>query len=389
MLHFGIRGHGMIGLVGGATVEVGDPSGRDTERTKIEDEIRLTNENLIANQMERILRNGIAYAESKGYTNIGLLTMVNNASWWKEMSFLGFMSTVGRHLRVQDMLKRQSVQRRITSEAGIGYNEFTYQALQAYDFFHLHKNYNCRIQFGGSDQFGNIASGVDLTSRLQFAQNLPKTKTFGITTPLITTASGQKIGKSAGNAIWLNPELTSPFALYQYFVRLPDSDVEKLLSLFTLLTMEEISAVVARHTEDQSLRIGQHALAKEVTDLVHGLGHGAKAGIQSSVLYSTPAEGIAYSANEILDAFRGDSQLKTLPASQVMGQKLVQVISNTSKNRSKGSIKDLANNGGVYVGPKLTRVKSHQEMISPDWLIDDKLLIIRLGKSEMHIVHVQ
>ncbi|KAK9364012.1 hypothetical protein V1504DRAFT_443316 [Lipomyces starkeyi] len=389
MLHFGIRGHEMIGLIGGATVEVGDPSGRDTERAKLEDGVKITNESSISKQMERLLRNGIAYARSKGYKDIGTIRMVNNATWWKEMSFLGFMGTIGRHLRVQEMLKRQSVQRRITSEAGIGYNEFTYQALQAYDFFHLHQTFGCNIQFGGSDQYGNIASGVDLASRLQFAQNLPRIQTFGITTPLLTTATGEKLGKSAGNAVWLDPALTSPFALYQYFVRLPDADVEKYLRILTLLPLSEIAEIVTKHNEDPSLRIGQHALGREVTDIVHGLGFGDRAHIQSRILYSTPSEGISYSADEIIDAFENDSQLKEFPATDVLEERLVKVIQRVASNRSMKSIRELVNSGGVYVGPSLTRVNDVQATIQPKWLINGRLLIIRLGKSDLQIINLK
>ncbi|KAK9234382.1 hypothetical protein V1525DRAFT_350322 [Lipomyces kononenkoae] len=389
MLHFGIRGHEMIGLIGGATVDVGDPSGRDTERTKIEDEVKSTNERAILNQMERLLQNGIAYARSKGYNDIGPLRIVNNITWWKGMSFLGFMGTVGRHLRVQEMLKRQSVQSRIASEAGIGFNEFTYQALQAYDFFHLHKTFGCSIQFGGSDQYGNIASGVDLTSRLQFAQNLPRIQTFGITTPLLTTATGEKLGKSAGNAVWLDPSLTSPFAFYQYFVRLPDADVEKYLRIFTLLPLHEIDEIVAKHNEDPSLRIGQHALAREVTDIVHGLGFGEKAYIQSRILYSTPLEGISYSADQIINAFQNDSQLKTFHVTDILEDRLVKVIQKVASNRSMKSIRELVSSGGVYVGPQLTRIDDVQATIKPEWLIDGRLLIIRLGKSDVQIISLQ
>ncbi|KAK9355185.1 hypothetical protein V1505DRAFT_400205 [Lipomyces doorenjongii] len=389
MLHFGIRGHEMIGLIGGATVEVGDPSGRDTERAELADGEKNTNESSISKQMERLLRNGIEYARSKGYKDIGPLRMVNNATWWKEMSFLGFMGTIGRHLRVQEMLKRQSVQRRITSEVGIGYNEFTYQALQAYDFFHLHKTFGCNIQFGGSDQYGNIASGVDLTSRLQFAQNLPRIQTFGITTPLLTTATGEKLGKSAGNAVWLDPALTSPFNLYQYFVRLPDVDVEKYLRILTLLPLSEIAEIVTKHNEDPSLRIGQHALGREVTDFVHGLGFGDRAHIQSRILYSTPSEGIGYSADEIIDAFENDSQLKEFPATEVLEERVVKVIQRVASNRSMKSIRELVNSGGVYVGPSLTRINDVQATVQPKWLINGRLLIIRLGKADLQIINLK
>ncbi|KAK7206350.1 hypothetical protein BZA70DRAFT_236526, partial [Myxozyma melibiosi] len=388
MLHFGIRGHDMIGLVGGATVEVGDPSGRATERTKMEDGVRLSNEEKISLQMKKILENAIAYAKRRGFTNIGKLTMANNADWWKQISFLGFMDTVGRHLRVQEMLKRQSVQSRIESEAGIGYNEFTYQAMQAYDFFHLHHTLGCRVQVGGSDQYGNIISGVDLTARLQHAKGLPKLATYGVTTPLLTTTTGEKLGKSAGNAVWLDPELTSPFALYQYFVRIPDADVEKYLKILTLMPLAEIAAVVEAHAKDESLRVGQHALAKEVTDMIHGDGAGDRARVQSSILFAAPNQGVEYDADTIIDAFEGDSQLKHFTASEILGQRLMQVIKLVD-SRSGKAIKELIAGGGVYAGPKLERITDVKTVVSEDLLIDGRLLLLRLGKANMRLIALQ
>ncbi|KAK9450898.1 uncharacterized protein V1518DRAFT_411997 [Limtongia smithiae] len=385
MLHFGIRGHDMIGLIGGATVEVGDPSGRTTERKEMESEVRVSNQDLITKQMHGVLVNAIEYARSKGYTTIGNLAFVNNAEWWKPMTFLQFMTMIGRHLRVQDMLRRQSVQSRITSESGIGFNEFSYQALQAYDFFHLYSTHGCRIQVGGSDQYGNIVCGVDLTQRLQHARGLEKKQIYGITTPLLTTAVGEKLGKSAGNAVWLDPNLTSPFELYQYFVRLADADVEKYLRILTLVPLPEIEAIVGEHNKDPSLRFGQHALANEVTDLVHGIGFGAKARVQSGILYSTPADGTEYSADEIIEAFKDDSHLIRLPRESVVYQRVPHVIKLLT-NLSIKAGKSLLTSGGVYAGPKLIQLNLAHTFVDPDWLIDNKLLLFRLGKADMKII---
>lgn len=369
----------------------------------MDDGIRLSNEEHISLQMKHILENAIAYAKSKGFTNIGQLIMTNNVYWWKNMTFLGFMDLVGRHLRVQEMLKRQSVQSRISSEAGIGFNEFTYQAMQAYDFFHLYNSHGCRVQIGGSDQYGNIVSGVDLTSRLQFARGLAKVPTYGVTTPLLTTATGEKLGKSAGNAVWLDAELTSPFALYQYFVRLPDADVEKYLKILTLMPLNDIEQVVKSHGQDESLRFGQHALAKEVTDMIHGIGAGDRAKIQSKILFATPNERVDFSADAIINAFKGDSQLKFLHANEILEQKLTQVIKLVDirsgsmlscsfftlfidSNLFAEAIRDLVLGGGVYAGPQLTRINDIKANVTPELLIDNKLLLLRLGKANMQLI---
>ncbi|KAK9477031.1 hypothetical protein V1514DRAFT_348468 [Lipomyces japonicus] len=385
----------MIGLVGGATVELGDPSGRTSERTKMDDQVRTSNEDRISKQMEKIFTNGIAYAKSKGFTNFGNLIMTNNAIWWKDMTLLSFMTTIGRHLRVSQMMAKESVKLRLESENGIGYNEFTYQALQAYDFYHLHATYSCNVQFGGNDQWGNITAGIDLTSRLQFANKKPQTSTFGITAPLLTTPSGEKFGKSAGNAVWLDPELTSPFELYQYFVRLPDDQIGNYLRAFTLLTLPEISSIVDQHALNPEKRIGQHALAKEVTDLVHGLGAGDRSQRATALLFAKPdrndndKKNWQFSAAEIINAFQNDQHLKFLPSDQVLGQSVVSVLRAVANFPSNKSAMNRINAGGIYVGKDLDRLTDPRALVEPELLIDDKVLLLRVGKADLHVVALE
>lgn len=210
--------------VGGATGEVGDPSGRKTERTQIQSSERTNNVEHIQAQLSAFLERGAAYAATRGYSSPGTKTLRNNASWWKPIGMLEFLATYGRHIRIGQMMARDSIKSRLESEAGIGFNEFTYQILQAYDFWHLYSTENCRVQVGGNDQWGNITAGIDLITRLNRQKRLEQgdneksteeKEAFGITVPLLTTPSGEKFGKSAGNAIWIDPTMTRPYELYQ------------------------------------------------------------------------------------------------------------------------------------------------------------------------------
>lgn len=190
--------------------------------------------------------------------------MVNNADWYKNINLIDFIAHTGRHFRMGSMLSRSSVQSRLESDAGMSFTEFTYQIFQAYDWLHLHKAYNCNFQMGGSDQMGNLMSGHELISRVTHKE------VFGVTLPLVTTEEGDKFGKSAGNAVWLDGEKTSAFALYQFFVRRPDSEVEKLLKLFTFLSLKDIKQLMAEHEKEPEKRKAQTILAEDITLLVHG-----------------------------------------------------------------------------------------------------------------------
>lgn len=347
LLHFYIRGHNVIGLVGGATGEVGDPSGRSTERQQMESDVRSNNVSHIRSQLQTFLDRGKAYAETRGYAGFGTATTRNNADWWRDIKMLNFLATYGRHIRVGQMLARDSVKNRIQSEQGIGYNEFTYQILQAFDFWHLHSNEGCRLQVGGNDQWGNITAGIDLISRLRGEANKNKTlgklpkvakdedPVYGITVPLLTTPSGEKFGKSAGNAIWIDPSLTKPYELYQYFIRAPDSVVRAYLNMFTLLPLEAIEEIMATHAQDESARSAQKILAKEITDLVHGLGAGDRAKIMSSIMFSS---GETFSNEDILSVFRAENMLHSLSKDQVVGAPWRDVIADlTKKSKCKYS----------------------------------------------------
>ncbi|XP_036108678.1 tyrosine--tRNA ligase, mitochondrial [Molossus molossus] len=262
LFHFQRAGHNVIALVGGATARLGDPSGRTREREALDAErvgsnaraLRRGLETLAANH-QQLFSNGRPW---------GSFTVLDNSAWYQEQHLVDFLTSVGGHFRMGTLLSRLSVQTRLKSPEGMSLSEFFYQVLQAYDFYYLFQRYGCRVQLGGSDQLGNIMSGYE------FINKLTGEDVFGITVPLITSTAGAKLGKSAGNAVWLNRDKTSPFELYQFFVRQPDDSVERYLKLFTFLPLPEIDHIMQLHVREPEKRGPQKRLAAEVTKLVHG-----------------------------------------------------------------------------------------------------------------------
>ncbi|KAK9458626.1 tyrosyl-tRNA synthetase [Lipomyces oligophaga] len=385
MLHFGIRGHRMIGLIGGATVMLGDPSGRTTERAKMQEEARLKNEAKITRQMKSIFDNGIAYANSKGYS-CEPITMVNNKTWWAPMTFLGFMYNLGPMFRVNEMMRRESVQERMKNEHGIGFNEFTYQILQAYDFYHLFQHENCVLQIGGSDQYGNITTGIDLIRKIvEKPTESDSSLSYGLTTPLLTSKSGAKLGKSAGNSVWLDPEMTSPFSLYQYLLNTADADVETYLNALTLLTNSEINAILQRHQVAPELRLAQSALAFELCELVHGPGTGVRAETQTRILYSKGS--VSDPAKEIIAAFKGSDIYKSIPRAMFESTEMLDLVAQID-TRTRKELRSAIIAGAVRIGRDRIECQNPRQLLDSSLLLDDQLLLIRIGKSTTYVVEL-
>lgn len=401
LLHFKLRGHDVVGLIGGATGAVGDPSGRTSERTQIENSERDNNIKAILEQITNFIEKGVEYANSRKYpiNKAGDHSFENNASWWSSIKMLDFLATYGRFIRVSSMLGRDSIQSRLNSEAGLGFNEFTYQILQAYDFWHLYKNKGVTLQVGGNDQWGNIVAGVDLISRLQKHDQSDKEKKtggYGMTVPLLTTPSGEKFGKSAGNAVFISDKLTKPFQLYQYFINTPDEIVEKLLKVFTLLPMSVIEQkVLVQHKSDPGLRIAQRVLAREVVDLIHGVGVGEEMAYITSFLFPTPNQPFddEISADKLIEKFSRsgimvDIDLNQFPnANDLKMSTLLSAIFKKSKSETKNLIKA----GGVYLGLDRDQFIDPEDVVLFDkenHLIDGKLLLARTGKQNYYIVRV-
>lgn len=274
MLHLFVRGHHAFSLVGGATGAVGDPTGKKKERNKMAKTKLETNLDQLAGSLERTFLHAVSAAKKEGlyYGDQVKLqyAIVNNHDWWKNMSFLEFLGEYGRLIRVNQMIARDSVKDRLSSSTGIGYNEFSYQILQAFDFWHLYETQGCRLQLGGGDQWGNITAGVDLAKRAAYERGIDETP-YGVTTKLMLSSNGKKLGKSENNAtIWLDPTMTPPFELYQHMLKVADIEVETYLKMFTFMSLSDIKEVMEKHVGNEHRRYAQRILADKFTALIHG-----------------------------------------------------------------------------------------------------------------------
>ena len=381
VLHFYLSGHNVYALVGGATGQVGDPAGKNAERDKLAATLIDHNVKALSSQLKKFISNASLYANRRGYeTSRGKAEVVNNADWYANLHFLQFMNDVGRNVRIGSMLARDSVKNRLSGD-GMSYGEFSYQLLQAYDFWHLYKTNGVRLQIGGSDQYGNITAGTDLVSRLQDKQE----EVFGLTVPLLTTSTGEKFGKSAGNAIWLDPDMTSPFDLYQYMLRTHDDQLHKYLKLFTLLPLEEVDEIMQKHHDNPSKRLANHKLAAEMTHMVHGEDE------LKSVLFATRLlfpqdfdQSINLTADAILSAFK--KTVIQLPRAQVIDQKVTSLLRDCKLVKSGKEASQLISSGGLYRLDE--RITNPHEVISDTWLIDGEVLLLRKGRNQFLVVQV-
>ncbi|KAI3405184.2 MSY1 [Candida oxycetoniae] len=396
LLHFKMCGNDVFGLVGGATGQVGDPSGRSSERTNLNISDVVSNVSRIESQITTFLSNGIEYAKSRQFpmneNNIGTTFSVNNEAWWKDIKMLNFLATYGKHIRVNAMLARDSISSRLESGGGIGFNEFTYQILQAYDFYHLHKTENVDIQVGGNDQWGNITAGIDIISRLKKQEDDNNSReAYGITVPLLTTPSGDKFGKSAGNAIFIDAQLTSAYQMYQYFINVSDDMVEKLLKVFTLLPLNVIEGeLMPRHLADSGLRIAQRVLAREVVDLIHGVGVGDEMAYITGFLFPTPDQPFSddIDADKMIENFKRSGILYKFPLARCNDIKMSTLIAEIT-GKSRREVKTLIRSGGVYLGLDRNQFEDPDDVVLFDkthHLIDEKLMLMRIGKQQYYVV---
>lgn len=378
LMHFYIRGHDVFPLIGGATGIVGDPSGRKTERELMLAKQRDDNVAKISAQMKQILENCRSVAAKHTENSVaGNIKPVNNRTWWENVNMLWFLGTFGRHFRVNAMISRDSVKQRLNSDSGIGYNEFSYQILQAYDFYHLYKHHNCRIQIGGHDQWGNIVSGVDLINRLRDTKQ--ESEPLGLTVPLLLTPSGEKFGKSAGNAVFLSAERTSPYHLFQHLIQSPDEAVEHYLKVFTFVPLEQIEQVMIQHNQQPEKRAAQYLLASEVTELIHGPEQTRAAQTISSVVFGNADR----SDTDVLEAFKSQNLTTQMQLSDLVGKPWRSLLADLSK-RSKSESQRLIKGNSVYIGLNRTPLKSNT--VESGHISTNGLLLIRIGKSEYYVV---
>ncbi|XP_026468082.1 tyrosine--tRNA ligase, mitochondrial-like [Ctenocephalides felis] len=377
LLQWQRAGHVPIALIGGATGQIGDPSGRTSKRSDISANDISINANNIQENIERIFRNHEEILwNRRGYKGkLAPLKVVNNESWYRGMDAIEFAGTVGRHFRMGTMLSRSSVQTRL-KDAGMSFTEFTYQIFQAYDWLHLYQNYNCRFQLGGSDQMGNIMSGHELISRVT---NKP---VYGITMPLITSEEGDKFGKSSGNAVWLNEEKSSPFSLYQFFVRVKDSEVEQLLKLFTFDSLGEIEQLMSKHIKSPEHRIAQKKLADDVTLLVHGEKGLLKAQQTSAALYQRDVKSLgSLKIEELEELFKGANVVEILPSP---GMNLMELALRAHCFPTEADAVRIIQAGGFYINHN--RCTNIAEGLSPVHILPNNVTILRVGKRNYCIV---
>lgn len=367
LAHLQRLGHKPIAVVGGATGRIGDPSGRDTERQLLTVDDIEANCDGIRNQLASFL----------DFEGENAAVLVNNYDWIGEFSFIDWLREVGKHFTINQMIAKESVKRRLENrEQGITYTEFSYQTLQSYDFLHLRRELGCELQVGGSDQWGNITAGCDLVHK-----KLGE-RAYGITCPLLTTSSGDKFGKSAGNAVWLDPELTSPYELYQYWIQADDRDVGGWLKVFTFLPIEEIDALIAEHEEAPHRRLAQKRLAEEITRLVHGEDGLSSALRATDVLFGGAIEG--FSDKELEAIFR-DVPSSERDRSELDGDGIgiVELLAGTICS-SNGEARRLIKQGGANVNNR--KAEGDQQRITAGDLASESSLVLRAGKKKYHIV---
>ena len=360
---FQVLGHRPIPLAGGATGSIGDPSGKSQERQLLTHEVLSANITKVKEQLCRLL-------DFDTPTNPARL--LDNATWTAPVTFLEFLRDIGKHFSVNQMVAKESVRARMEDrEAGISYTEFSYMLLQAFDFYVLCRDHNCELQIGGSDQWGNITAGIDLTRR-----KLGR-PVFGLTLPLITNADGTKFGKTAAGAVWLDPRRTSVYKFYQYWIRTDDRDVIRYLKFFTFLCQDEIAAFDKQHTEDPGARAAHKALARAVTDLVHGPSATTEAIRASEILFGGELAGISEAIfNEIV----GEVPTKEIAKAELdgAGKPLVELLVLTGLCPSKGQARKDIEGGGAYVNN--VREASILPSIATKDLLFGKHLLLRKGK---------
>ena len=363
-------GHSPIAIAGGGTGMIGDPSGKTTERSLLSlDEI----ERNLAGIKPQLAR----FLDFDATSNPARI--VNNAEWLATFSLLEFLRDTGKYFTVNSMLQKESVNRRLESEEGISYTEFSYLLLQARDFLELFDRYNCTLQLGGSDQWGNITAGIDLIRKLRAK------KAHGLVTPLVTTASGVKFGKTEAGTIWLDPIRTSPFKFYQFWLNTDDRDVVPYLKYFTFLDREAIAALEATTQTAPEKRDAQRVLAREVTGLMHGRDRVARAEHASSVLFG---EDIAtLDADEVLAVF-DDVPSTDLPVEALAdaGIGMVDLVVRVQLAPSKGEARRLVQSGGIYVNNR--RVSDPQARLTRDQAIGGRLFVVRKGQKQNHLVRL-
>ncbi|MBS4168523.1 tyrosine--tRNA ligase [Parachlamydia sp. AcF125] len=362
-------GHTPIAIVGGATGMIGDPSGRSKERNILDDHTVQQNLRGIKKNIETVLKFSSKTTE---------LTILNNYEWFKGFTLIDFLRDTGKYFRVGTMLAKDSVKKRLDSEEGLSFTEFSYQLLQGYDFLHLYDHYGVTLEMGGSDQWGNITAGIDLVRKVRGKA------VHGLTFPLLTRSDGKKFGKSEQGAIWLSSEMLSPYEFYQYLFRVADADVIKMMKILTFMEMEEIRSYEKMMTQsDYVANTAQRKLAEEVTRIVHG-----EEGLRIALKVTEgAAPGTTTSLDaEMLNSLADNMPNYTLSLDHILNRRLVDVVSEVTPERSKGDLRKLIRNGGVYLNN--LRVEEENYILTPEALIEGNLMLVAFGKKNKILIRV-
>lgn len=371
--HLQNHGHKPIALVGGATGMIGDPSGKSEERNLLDEPTLAQNVSSIKAQLTRFID------FSPGQSNSAEL--VNNYDWMKDFSFIGFLRDIGKHITINYMMSKESVRKRIESETGISYTEFAYQLLQGYDFLWLFRHRNCKLQMGGSDQWGNIVTGTELIRRKTGGE------AFAFTCPLITKADGGKFGKTETGTVWLAANRTSPYQFYQFWLNASDADAIKWIRIFTFLSIETIVQLTEAHTQNPAERILQKKLAEEVTRFVHG-----EEGLQQALdttakLFANqhaPAESLLV---EDLEGMEGIVKVSFRNSQLTAGVDVVTFLAETAILPSKGEARKMVQGGGISINRK--KIAGVDHMVTAGDLLHQKYLLVQRGKKNYFLVTVQ
>ncbi len=377
LVHLQRAGHKPYVLVGGATGRVGDPSGKTEERKLLS--VEDINHNLESQKKQLMKFLNFESGDNKA-------EVVNNFDWFKDFSFLDFIRDAGKHITINYMLAKDSVKKRL--DAGMSFTEFSYQLVQGYDFYWLYKNRDVKLQLGGSDQWGNILTGTELIRRKYFDEGLGEVNAYALTCPLITKADGSKFGKSEGGNIWLDPERTSPYKFYQYWLNVSDEDAEKLIKYFSLLTKEEIEELTKQHNEAPHLRILQKALAKDVTIRVHSEDDYNMAVEASTILFGkgTTESLQRLPENMLLSVFEGVPQFDVQKSELENGIGIVDFLAEkTQVFASKGEARRMLKDNGVAVNK--SKVKDDYQVSEND-LLSKKYILVQKGKKNYFLVKI-